>query len=265
VDEAFGEAAHIRRRLVVVFVFRKIFGHSDQFSPDLVPLIQQGGRRACQRSQFLRTYDQRGFHPHPLKGRSLKIQLTHLVWSKGIVACFTNRDGVSRCFFRNCLFLREVLAVLPNCAPRHWSAARVDNRVCQIRIYRSDIDKAHAVRRTGNQGDRRWLRAAVHQKWLVALNTVSRKQKDLVCRRIEFRSWLQNDKRSSQTFAQLFLFMPMGVIDEGSSARGSHVHNKRVSRCNGRRSLHSGPAPIRHAVVRTFELDSVPVNRCRLL
>src|SRR5262249_38200652 len=119
------------------------------------------------------------------------------------------------------------------------------------------------VGRASDQGDRWRLRAAVQKQWLVAFNAVARKQKNLVRCRIEFHSWFQNDEPPGETFAQLCLFMAMGVVDEVSRERWSHACDKRVVWSDRRRGLLIRAAPIRYAVVRPLQLDSVPMNRSR--
>jgi hypothetical protein len=82
--------------------------------------------------------------------------------------------------------------------------------------------------------------------------------------RVILLSRLQNDQRPIHTIQQLCFVMPVSMINKRSRSRRSHARHEGCSRSNSWRRLLCRAGPARHTVVVTLQLNSMPVNRCRI-
>ena len=111
------------------------------------------------------------------------------------------------------------------------------------------------------------VRAAVQRKRLplgLPQDAVQANDDDVIGLRIVALARFKNDERPVEAASQLRVLVPVRVIDERARSRRCEFRDERLPGVDRRRDIAGLSAEAGHAIVITFELDAMPMNRRRL-
>ena len=124
------------------------------------------------------------------------------------------------------LCCRQICAIPRDHFPLHWHAV-IQKAHAQVRFVLRDIDQPQSIRRCRSQFDGIRLGVPVNQQNKTERDVLPRTEyKNAVVLRIIFFARLQNDEWTVQPVQQLYVIMPMGVVNEGSRSWRCHSRNE---------------------------------------